>query len=243
MSICRGLDEIQNRYVLNADNQNWCVDFAGLAGEMLAQLERNWLESPRNLHGRGPSAENWRLEKRLHLAAHNTSAEKTLEKAIARNEGWYNQIPTASGLFDAHSDKLRNIDLVHRIASNEFEFVELKVASNTPVYAAIEVLSYAVLYLFALRNYTEHDIEAKVLLQADVVHWIVLAPVSYYSKDGANLELERRVSAGLGNLAAALGVRCSFTFGFRAFPRTFAWPCDQEQLRVALENVTPLSER
>lgn len=131
MSICRGIAEIQSQYLSNAaPNRYREIDVGALVGDMLAQIERNWQVSPRKLGRLRPSKENWRLEKRLFLASHNASPEKTLEKAIARQEDWYNQIPTASGLFNQHSDKLRNIDLVHQVAPAAYEFVELKVGSN-----------------------------------------------------------------------------------------------------------------
>lgn len=109
-----------------------------LVEKMLDQIQSNWRSFS---GGRQPSIENWRFKKQLHISASNESREKSLEKAVARaaGEAWVNQVPTASGLVSATSDRSRNLDLVYRLAPDRFEFIELKIESDNPLYAAIEI--------------------------------------------------------------------------------------------------------
>src|SRR5690349_862298 len=129
MSICDGIPEIIQAHTAGPN-----PDIGALLEAMLARVEANWAVSPNRLAGKRPSAQNWRFQSMLGIAAHNQSPEKTLEKAIARlvqHDGWVNQVPTASGLFQASRDKSRNIDLVRRVAARSYEFIELKVHSDT----------------------------------------------------------------------------------------------------------------
>ncbi len=240
MSICRGLELIQSQWLANAAGQFGEADVVALMGQMLAQIEHNWLTSPRYLVGKRPSQENWRLEKRLYLAPHNTSPEKTLEKAIACLTDWSNQVPTASGLFDQHSDKLRNIDLVRQTGSSSYDCVELKVGSNTPIDAALEALTYAVLYLHARQTYTDSERASKALLEATSIQWMVLAPTRYYLGDRRYLDLGDKISESLSSVAQSLNMPCRMTFGYWAFPEEFEWPCEASELERLLGQVFPL---
>src|SRR5579862_1258800 len=108
-----------------------------LVGEILNQIDANWIAAGRQTR----SKENWRFKKQLKIAEHNPSKETQLERAIARvmPEAWVNQVPTASGLTDADDGK-RSLDLVWQAASGRFEFIELKVESDNPLHAAMELL-------------------------------------------------------------------------------------------------------
>jgi hypothetical protein len=243
MSICRGIDKIQNRCLSKASGKYQNLDIHELLVEMVMTIEGNWQDSSRRRSGKRPSRENWRLEKRLHIAEHNTSPEKTLEKAIARFEGWYNQVPTASGLHNQNSDKLRNIDLVRQVAPSIFEFVELKVASKTPVYAAMESLIYAALYFFSLRNYSEEERASKVLLRAKTIRWLVLAPGLYYQSGDSHVGLDQRITGGLQSYAESHDVPCEMGFEYLAFPESFAWPCDDTVLAQSLGQLVRVESR
>lgn len=143
------------------------------------------------------------------MAQHNPSAEVRLEQAIAGSgPGWANQIPICSGLVGPSADRRRAIDLVHRVGEGHFEFIELKVASDTPLYAAIEIIGYACVWLLARRD---DAVPTSELLSADRVDLIVLAPASYY----ARYRLDRLAAALDGELAelgTSAGVRLSFRF-------------------------------
>jgi len=240
MSICNGVDVILKRYEKVASDHIQNLNVDSLMAEMLARVEMNWQISPRHLAEKRPSKENWRLERKLDIAPHNESPEKTLEKAIAKLTDWYNQIPTASGLYDQHSDKLRNIDLVHQLSPAHFEFIELKVTSDTPEKAAMEILQYAVLYVFACLHYTEAEKQAKELLGATQVYLRVLAPPAYYWGSNNLQELATRFNIGLSAFSETVRAGCQMDFAFWAFPKDFVWPCGEDDLRFAMSRIVPL---
>jgi hypothetical protein len=239
MSICNGIDNLI-RYHLSLSR----LDAKDLLKAMLICLEANWTISPRRLAGKRPSVQNWRFQPKLTIAAHNESPEKTLEKAIVNNPhlvGWVNQVPTASGLFDQHSDKHRNVDLVRRLEPRRYEFIELKVGSDTPHYAALEILLYAALYIFSRLHYTEAEKQAQELLQAEMIHLRVLAPQAYY-RSGVNLgELTLPLNEGLQAIIKTRNLDWQMDFKFLVFPPTFIWPCDQETLRRAVAEIILVS--
>jgi hypothetical protein len=105
---------------------------------------------------RNRSEENWRWHRlQPQIAAHNTSPEVVLERAIAAacqrtgRTDWANQVPVASGLIDGATDGRRAIDLVHQCSERHFELIELKIASDTPLYAAVEIIGYGCIWLLA----------------------------------------------------------------------------------------------
>jgi hypothetical protein len=210
-----------------------------LIAEVLALLEARLRASG---PARTPSAQNWRLEKQLWIAPHNTSGEKTLEKAIARVSGdaWANQVPTASGLINGTNDKHRNLDLVFRRESDGFELIELKMQSDTPLYAAIELLLYGILYLFSRLHYPARAARAAPLLNARGVHLRVLAPVAYFR--GYRFDwLQTQLTEGLQQtLTKHSGLPAMMDFAFTTFPPDFVWPCSAEALRMALQDRRPV---
>lgn len=237
MSICAGLPEIIQAH-LGAP----VVDIAALLRAMIQQIEANWSASPRRLKGQRPSPQNWRFRPMPGIAAHNQSPEKTLEKAIvntAADAQWVNQVPTASGLYEGHRDRHRNIDLVRRLAPGEYDFVELKVGSDTPAYAAMEVLQYAALYTFARRRYAEQERTQHELLQAHAIHLRVLAPLPFYRKERVD-GLETTISDGLAAFCATESLAWTLDFAFLAFPPGFVWPCGAEELQAALRGIQPM---
>ena len=217
------------------------------------RIEANWDNSPRS--GKPPSKENWR---------HKPSTEKVgqrlevrLERAIVELEGmpWANQVPTSSGLMGAHLDKTRNIDLVYDCGNGRYKFVELKVNSNTPLFAAMEILGYGLIYLFSRLYRNPSD---KKMLDAKSIHLKVLAPYKYYyyiTKTPVRHDekyqlawLEGLINDGLGTFLDGFGV--SMDFRFEAFPPDS--PCrpadifpdiDKTKLRAALQNIQPVYPR
>jgi hypothetical protein len=158
------------------------------------------------------------------ISANNRSPEKRLEKAIAQDLGeeWTNQMPTASGLVTS-GERQRNIDLVFRRDLREFEFIELKVGSDTPLFAAIEILKNGMTYLFSRRHrdrlgYRERD---QSPLWADVVHLQVLAPVDYFYEYNFGW-LERFLNRSLAALLdPTLDGSLHMDFRFERFSRSF----------------------
>lgn len=213
---------------------------AELVDEIFDQIHSNW----RSFAGdRQPSLENWRFEKQLHIAPGNESREKTLEKAIARaaGEAWVNQVPTASGLVSASVDRSRNLDLVYRSAPARFEFIELKVESDNPLYAAMEILKSGVLYIFARSSFSSTAQGSSPILNAKTVHLRVLAPSNYYR--GYRFDwLETALTIGLQNAITkrVLNPPCTMDFMFNAFPSSFDWPCCDEALLCSLAGRAPV---
>jgi hypothetical protein len=237
MSICAGLPAI-----IQAHMRAPTLDIAALLRAMIQQIEANWAVSPRRLKGQRPSPQNWRFRPMPEIAAHNQSPEKTLEKAIvntASDARWANQVPTASGLYEGHRDRHRNIDLVRRIVPGEYDFVELKVGSDTPTYAAMEVLQYAALYTFARRHYSEPERTQHELLQAHTIHLRVLAPRPFYRKESV-AALAFSITEGLAAFCATEALVWKMDFAFLAFPTSFVWPCGAEELQAALQVIQPV---
>jgi hypothetical protein len=106
--------------------------------------------------------------------------EKRLQKAIAirpQNEGWGNDVPTASGLVNDRGRQM-NIDLAHQIPDG-FEFIELKLRSNTPYAAALQILRYGAVYLFRLEPELVRRFKGNQMLNAKRIVLEVLAPGRY----------------------------------------------------------------
>ena len=144
---------------------------------------------------------NWLLRHRTNIDPTNTSCETILERAISklseREEltGWYNQIPTASGLVGSSFDKACNVDLVHS-SNGSAELVELKWSSEfqgnssrkeTPIYALFQILRYGMAMLLSRTNpILIEKYRGKSLMETASINLSVLAPPSFYQ--GANCE-------------------------------------------------------
>ena len=198
-----------------------------LIEEVFKRIETNWKNSPRRKQGKSPSRENWRYEPREHYAS--KSPEVQLEREIVKAcSDWRNQVPTSSGLVGDHDDKVRNIDLVAKVGSGEFEFIELKVEGNTPLFAAMEILGYGVIYLVSRCHLKEMGYDKKhkgwTVLDTNGIHLKVLAPQKFY----ANYELEwleRLINDGLERfLGVHSEIPVRMDFRFEAFPTDFRWP-------------------
>jgi len=191
---------------------------------------------------RQPSAENWRFIKKLDISDDNRSQEKTLEKTIARvaGENWVNQVPTSSGLVTS-GERQRNIDLVHRLGDGAFDFIELKVGSDTPLFAALEILKNGLVYVYSRRSRDELEYsKAKSpLLWAEQVTLVVLASTPYYASYDFGW-LDSALRQGLSALIEEqLDDRLRIDFRFERFPDDFTWKCDDDALLGALARRCP----
>jgi hypothetical protein len=178
-------------------------DGAALIRAILERIEENWLGARLEGSIRLASRENWRWEKKCYISGQNKSREKILEKQIARecDDSWINQVPTLSGVIDAKSERHCNVDLVHRVSDDEFEFIELKFDSDTPAYAAFEILKYGLVYTFSRKNSSALGYDAaNILLNAKNITLIVLAPSAYYVGGSCDLRwLESALSSALSS--------------------------------------------
>jgi hypothetical protein len=205
------------------------LDGFSLIRNIFKKINANWRDA--NVT-RLPSRQNWRFEKRLTHAANNSSAETTLERAISRiaDDGLVNQTPTCSGLINDGGRRC-NIDLTWR-DGKAFTFCELKVETNNPLYAAIEILQYGLIYVFS-RKYMkkfEYQVEEKPSLGAEHVSLRVLAPIEFYA-DYQLKWLENAISDGLKQFSRDLGY--GMDFQYEHFPKNFIWQCSDSCLKKA----------
>ena len=141
-------------------------------------------------------------------------------------------MPVASGLIAGAADGRRAIDLARQCGERHFELIELKIASDTPLYAAVEVIGYGCIWLLA-RAYPPRLKSA--ILEADHVDLRVLAPMDYYTRYDLT-ELEAALDRGCGALGQAQDV--TMTFAFRALDDRLVGSLnfDDDALLAALDN-------
>ena len=229
------------------------LDSLALLEELYRIIEDNWQRS-RPLYRKPPSKENWRVVRRPEFASQNTSPEVTLERSMIQvtDENWVNQVPTSSGLTGPRYDKARNLDLVHNMGHGVWEFIELKVESDTPLYAVMEILQYGLLFLFSRHHQQELRYDtSKELLQAPHMHLKVLAPYPYYTcNHGDRLYqlqwLEESLNKGLQRFVEeTTQPPLQMDFQFEAFPPDFTWPpangaTDPGAIRTAFRDRRPV---
>jgi hypothetical protein len=198
------------------------INIEALVPKLYAQIEQNW-------QGRLPSKPNWQLRRVTSLAAHNLSPEVLLERAIVilaqrgLLEGWYNQMPIASGLINQNFDKKAAVDWV-RYNGDSAELIELKCTSDTPLYAAFEILRYGLAYLFCYLHRKEFGFEDYPLMQLHKLSLKVLAPHEFYNQHDLSL-LATALETGLRQLFHEK-TRCVLEtgFSFSSFPAGFELP-------------------
>ena len=213
------------------------------------QLVANLKNPDNEFHSVGPSKENWRFEKKPKMPNDNSKSkreEMKLEKTIVKFPDWVNQVPTSFRLIAPHSDIKRNIDLVHRlgIGKGAYEFIELKVGSDTPMDAAFQIVVSGLIYLMSREFYTKQyiknkeilkGIDSQEILKARKVHLQTLAPHGYYS-DYSLEWLENELNKGLKAFVSGKFNNIEIDFTFTSFPESFVWPCEDNELVEALEN-------
>jgi hypothetical protein len=200
----------------------------GLQGNISSLVPDLYAEMSSRDLSRIPSRQNWRLKRITTLAEKNKSPEVVLERAIAivADNGplqpWYNQIPVASGLLNDRADKRAAIDLAE-YNGDSVSFVELKWESDTPLYAAFEILRYGLAYLLCRDHKEKFGYGDKALMSVAAVELQVLAPAIYYDKCDLQF-LSDGIGAGLGHLCAGRKDGLSMTFAFRSFAPDFQLP-------------------
>jgi hypothetical protein len=189
------------------ENPPKSFDGVALVAAMYRRIEDNLHKRPID---RTPSQQNWRLRSTNDHdlktpSDQNRSAEVKLERAIVEKwrGNWNYQMPIASGLFGEHSDKRRAIDLVFEHQTDHFELVELKIKSDTPLFAAMEILGYGLVYL-ASRIDGAGNLKYKAadlpVLRANKITLCVLAPAKYYGYRGSLSWLKDAINDGLKHL-------------------------------------------
>lgn len=205
-----GIANVRHKSALHSLNFPDDVDLAATVYETIAA---NWLAGDADAN-KDRSRQNWRWTLQPQIGAENRSPEVVLERAIASacaaagRTDWANQIPVASGLIRGASDGRRAIDLGQRRGEGHYELIELKIASDTPLFAAVELLGYASLWLLARKD---PPAARPALLAAERIDLRVLAPAAFYASFDLH-GLECRLSEGLQLLGRSHGVRLSFAF-------------------------------
>jgi hypothetical protein len=206
-----------------------------LIEQMRCRLQSNLTSPEARWRLLGGSSENWRWKKNLTFSSRAVVDEKTVEKLIATDCGdcWVNQVPTASGLLNERSERHCNIDLVRRVGEHSYEFIELKYYDATPLFAAFEILKYALLFLISReqREDFRYSHERNPLLWARAAHLIVLAPPDYYAPYSLRW-LEAELNASLSRLSTP---EMALRFAFEKMP----WPHDRD-CRTALNLREPV---
>lgn len=163
----------------------------------------------------GKSAQNWRWRApQFCVSPANRSPEVTLERAIVASAervgrtDWANQVPVASGLVTGARDRRRAIDLVQQRGAAHFHFIELKIASDTPLYAAVEIIGYVAIWLMSR---LAAPAPRSALLDATRLDLRVLAPASYY-RSYRLTSIERALDGQLAHTGKRHGVDLSFAF-------------------------------
>jgi hypothetical protein len=152
-------------------------------------------------------------------------------------------IPTASGVFSS-GDRRTSIDLGCR-ANNTLTFFELKWwDGDNPLYAAMEILAYGLMWLQArIRCEEMHYVDAsrrlRPALDAQTVRWVVLAPERYYKRYVVKT-FERAMSEAIAALAEKKlrGITASFAFEQLAIEQP-TLPSDE--IRQVLSQRKPVS--
>jgi hypothetical protein len=222
------------------------IDGPALIQEIADQIAENYGRL-NSIGCAGSSATNWRwFANAEYDRARNTSAETIVEREIIRlTQGlgtWANQIPTNSNMCEGNNSP-GHIDLGHRCTDRSFELIELKVASNDPYEAALQIIRYGLTYALFRRipalTRSNHQTTRK-LFEATAIHLRVLAPARYYYQFGKLATLESAVSEGLDYLLE--GERWKMDFAYLQFPEWF-WPANKiesELLERALVGRAPL---
>ena len=148
-------------------------------------------------------------------------------------------MPVASGLIDHKSDKRRCIDLVSIGENGGFDFVELKYESNTPLYAAMEILGYGLVYLASrmdsAKNLKYGNGASLPVMSATAISLVVLAPSDYYKEYKLGW-LERGLNDGLNDLLAAKKMKnLEMDFRFERLPDSFVWSHESKAEMLPIE--------
>ena len=122
-------------------------------------------------------------------------------------------MPVASGLVGSTTDKRGAVDLVYKESETKYSLIELKVNSNNPLFAAVEILLYGLLFVWSKNNLNVlgYDTRVQPVLAATEVDLFVLAPAQYYA--GCNLgNLSHAINDGLDEFDEL--TELTLTFGF-----------------------------
>jgi hypothetical protein len=187
------------------------LDWAVLIRKISYKVQSNWHKGKSRSNN-----QNWRWKQNPSIADKNTSREVYLERMIVKTQegdDWVNQVPVASGVTSTAGGR-RAIDLVHRGKDRWYEFIELKTdhRGGTPLFAAMEILQYGVLYIFSRKYAQDLGYTEKGLLNANGINLRVLAPADYYKPYNDLSWLENGINRGLTSFLTKSNFKMDFKF-------------------------------
>jgi hypothetical protein len=167
---------------------------------------------------------DWRKEVPSHTDGH--SVEVSLERVVAARDlmRWACQMSTSSGVQGPYLHRRRAIDLVRFISKHHYAFVELKVGSDNPLYAAFEILGYALAYLHARTNGKKTGTGEHDVFDAEKIELTILGPADWYrfsKQDDYKLDwLANDIATSLNAFVKTeFNSTPIFTMKFRQFPK------------------------
>lgn len=189
----------------------------GLYGQMMANFPGTPASQSKKL---------WCCRRETKIGDGNESQETLLEKAVAmlahecHMPGWFNQCPVASGIVASDGDRRSDVDLVH-LSDGEARLIELKWASNTPVYALFQILEYGLAYILARLHTRELQLEKRRLMHVKKIALEVIGPYEFF-KDERRAYLFALMDKAVAKFAAEkTGGALSMSLCALSFPAEF----------------------
>lgn len=256
LSITRGFSRAHQEFLAHTSDNVTSTAACGLQdgadwrrylGKLLDHAQTN-LQNAVARGQRAPSSKTWLLRSATDHDADNDRPETLLEKRIVQlDAGWFNQVPVASGLTDPHADRNRRVDLAyHFVDRQHLELVELKVDSNNPLAATIELLEYVCIYLLCRRQREQLGLAERPALSVSSVRALVLAPARYYARHGDITDKLRRHQPTINEALRSLLTPqdpTSVEFAVCRFPAAFEWDPNvttSQALAAALRGIEPV---
>jgi hypothetical protein len=130
-------------------------------------------------------------------------------------------MPTASGLVNSRSRQM-NVDIAHELTDG-IELFEVKVASDTPYDAALQILRYGAIYrLYRMEPELATRFRFNNVIRSKRVALRVLAPHCYYAHSDVDLpSLEMQLDRQVRHFAEHMVGQLEMSFEFLAFPVSF----------------------
>jgi len=213
------------------------LDLRQLVDDMWKRIAVNWVEGGCQSRGKA----NWRWELRPHGGESDGQPEVGLQRRIARfieaeqkarnDKRWSNETPTGSGLSRGGKGDPGGIDLAFK-DGRSVTLIELKVASNTPVSAAFQIVQYGLMLTLARLVHDQVRIITDERWKNDVclANLRVLAPETFYNDYLGLGWFEKRLNAAV--IAFGDTHDLPMTFEFRQFDSE---PTTEQSLRDYLD--------
>ena len=233
-------------------------DAQKLIEKMFEKIQKNITDlKPMEWH-EPPHKVNWNFSYRLpsdESAGKNKKKESkrpevTLERAIIKakkkyvsiGEQWTYQMPIAYNLYGQNFNNSSNVDLVRSYDDGIFDLIELKIGSNHPVFAAVEILQYGLAYMASREGAVEIGYkEIPEIFNAREIHLCVLAPPEFYGDYNFHW-LQAALNGALEQFSSQKGYLMTFDFNILNLdwdPTHAPTELQLQDINVALNKITP----